>query len=145
LQRRGQPFPHLLTLRPNGRVRFHLCAVGDDEPARSYFSGALGEHGGGSSCARAGLPRALDPSPAAAFEHGRRADIRAVMIDDPAALQKLVETADRVLRNLDESADPRYPGIEELRQHIVAVRDEALLKFGPVSQSALLLLLAIWS
>jgi hypothetical protein len=66
------------------------------------------------------------------------------MIDDPAALQKLVETADRVLRNLDESADPRYPGIEELRQHIVAVRDEALLKLGPIAQSALLLLAISW-
>jgi hypothetical protein len=62
------------------------------------------------------------------------------MNDDPAALQKLVETADRVLRNLDESPDPRYPGIEELRQHIVAVRDEALSKLGPIAQSALLLL-----
>jgi hypothetical protein len=62
------------------------------------------------------------------------------MNDDPAALQKLVETADRVLRNLDESPDPRYPGIEELRQHIVAVREEALWKLGAIAQSALLLL-----
>jgi len=62
------------------------------------------------------------------------------MNDDRAALQELVETADRVLRNLDECPDPRYPGIKELREQIEAVRDEALSKLAPIAQSAALLL-----
>jgi hypothetical protein len=62
------------------------------------------------------------------------------MSDDPAALQELVETADRVLRNLDECPDPRYPGITELRRQVEAVRDEALSKLATIVQAAVFLL-----
>jgi hypothetical protein len=124
----------------SARALFKRIAAGDYESARSIFSGALGGRRRVELRQGRGLPRALDPSPAPNAFTQRRDENQSVMDDDRAALQELVETADRVLRNLDECPDPRYPGITELREQIEAVRDEALSKLAPIAQSAALLL-----
>jgi hypothetical protein len=57
---------------------------------------------------------------------------------DRELLMGLVDAADQALANLDNSADPHYPGFTDLRRSILDVRKDALLKLAqPPSASSI--------
>ena len=56
---------------------------------------------------------------------------------DRELLMGLVDAADHALANLDNSAEPHYPGFTDLRRSIFHVREDALLKLAqPPSASS---------